>query len=161
MNFEDTLKNLRDLMQKDAAKKAFHTGFISYSEKTIRKIEEDILCATDDGTPEIGESDIDDVLAVLHDSINFMVNKSLSDEATSFIYGYASLAMNWNQLANSDKITEAIRTLGTLHDMKNSFIALIETSRRLSSRMEELEKRRPPYYELSEHYLRAIKKSLD
>ena len=161
MDFEQTIQFLLDSLKKDSIIAFFHQGYRDYTERTIHGMVNNINEAQSGMDVEVDENLIKDVEAVLLDSINFFVNENVTDEIAEFIFQYLQLAVNWNQLACDDRIDRAARSVYTLKDIKTSFLSLIEASRNLTRRIQDLEKRRPPYYELSSHYLRAIKKSLD
>lgn len=158
--FENTVKELKNMVNSNQMARNFKKGYIEYCRMTINAIEQDIIKAYNSEKVKVDNRIVDNVRAVLNDTITMLILDDNNNFRKRFFELYCLLVANWNQLACSDEINKMLMSIQRFNDLMSSTNALITVVKRLTDKLEKTMSRRPPYYELSRHYLNVIKGSL-
>ncbi len=108
-------------------------------------------------TREITEEEINQVRRVLNIILMILMEKPLTPILKDLANELIVLAAFWNEtIAKSLHIREMIYALRRMIDTNLSFTDLIQSTKVLLRKFEEIQRFSPPSFEISKHYLKAI-----
>lgn len=157
-SFENIKTDLMGAVNQKKLYQHFPNGYSDYCGRIIPNIIAIVEKA--DTNPQIDPKLISDILAVLQDTLNYLIMEVNTDIRVAIINDMLLLIYNFNQIAKSKEIETLISSIQKFTDLKNNTDALITASKRLIEKMDLIYKRNPSFYKLSEHYLRELNTSL-
>lgn len=154
--FEQTVATIECMLQGDDIYETFRENEVDVFSKAFKAMREDIRKAMESDTKIEASGDPRLVVDTLHVILRAFLTRQVSESIRDFMGKYILLAFNWNKIADSGEIAENVQAVQNLMNYQCSVIETIKVLQLLIREARGILEFKPPVFDLSNHYLRAI-----
>lgn len=161
-SLEETKKELNNILRDDRIKNLYHGKRLDNLKSILNLLIEQLELITNDEDVNVTDTDIKNVLSILHFLEKYTIERELDDFKIDFINKFNLLMFNWNtNTTNNSDIELASKTLKMLVDQHYTLTLAIRTMKILLNHLRKYSEAAPLSINLSKHYLNILREEKD